>query len=133
VTDAPTIPDSHLDLLTAGTVVLSTSNADGTIQSTAIWVHYGDDGVLRTSLAKARQKYRNLRARPDQATICAISTTDAFHTLEIRASVEFADDTDRSFFAELLAPYGHTLETFSAQTAEDRCIVTFTPTRVRAS
>ncbi|MFJ8150287.1 pyridoxamine 5'-phosphate oxidase family protein [Streptomyces sp. NPDC096048] len=81
--DTLTIPDSHLDLLNGKTVVLSTTNADGTVQSTAIWVHYGDDGVLRTSLATARQKYRNL--------------------------------------------------TFSAQAAEDRLVVTFRPTRVRAS
>lgn len=131
--DTPTIPDSHLDLLNGRTVVLSTSNSDGTVQSTAIWVHYGDDGVLRTSLATARQKYRNLRARPGQATLFALSTTDPFHTLEVRATVEFSDDTDRSFFAALLAPYGHTLETFSAQAAEDRLVVTFRPTRVRAS
>jgi uncharacterized membrane protein len=132
VSDSPTVPDSHLDLLTGTTVVLSTSNPDATIQSTAIWAHYGNDGVLRTSLAKARQKYRNLSARPEQATIHAISTTDPFHTLEIRATVEFAEDTDRSFFAELLAPYGHTLETFSAHAAEDRLVVIFKPIHIRA-
>jgi hypothetical protein len=50
-----------------------------------------------------------------------------------RATVEFAEDPDRSFFAELLAPYGHTLETFSAQAAEDRLVVIFKPIHIRAA
>jgi hypothetical protein len=53
-----TIPASHRDLLMQATVAMSTSNTDGTIQTTAIWVLLADDGIVRTSLAKARQKYR---------------------------------------------------------------------------
>lgn len=126
------IPDTHLDLLNGATVTLSTVNDDGSVQSTAIWVHY-DNGVLRTSLAKARRKYRNLVARSGQATLFAISPGNPFHTLEVRATVSFSEDVDRSFFAKLLAPYGHDLDTFAAQADEDRVIVTFHPTRVRAS
>ena len=131
----PAVPDSHRDLFVGRAVSLSTLNADQTIQSTAIWVHLGDDGLLRTSLATARQKYRNLADRPT-ATILAISPSDQFHTAEIRATVTITDDPHRSFLAQLLVPYGHTLETFDTrinQAAEDRVVVTFHPTRVRTA
>lgn len=126
-----TIPDSHRDLVTSATVVLSTINDDESIQSTAVWVLLGNDGLLRTSLSTNRKKYTNLAARP-RATVFAISADNAFHTLEVRADVEIEDDADRSFMAELIATYGETLETMNEQAAEPRVIVTFRPTRVRA-
>jgi PPOX class probable F420-dependent enzyme len=127
-----TFPESHRDLVTSSTVGLSTLNPDGTIQTTAIWVLLGDDGVLRTSLAKNRQKYRNLLDRPT-ATVFSISTTNPMKTLEVRAGVEIQDDDpERSFMAKLIATYGMTLEAMAEQAAEDRVIVTFRPTRIRA-
>jgi PPOX class probable F420-dependent enzyme len=127
-----TVPESHRDLVTSTTVGLSTLNADGTIQTTAVWVLLDDDGVLRTSLAKNRQKYKNLVARPT-ATIFSISTTNPMKTLEVRATVEIKDDDpERSFMAKLIATYGATLESMAEQAAEDRVVVTFRPTRVRA-
>jgi PPOX class probable F420-dependent enzyme len=125
------IPDSHRDLVTGTTVGLSTINDDGSIQTTAIWVLLGEDGILRTSLAKNRKKYDNLVARPI-GTVFAISATNPFHTLEVRADVEIADDPDHSFMAELIATYGQTLESMAEQAAEERTVVTFNPTRVRA-
>ena len=110
---------------------LSTLNDDGSIQTTAIWVFLDDDGRLRTSLAKNRKKYDNLVARP-HATIFSISATNPFHTLEVRADVEIADDPDHSFMAKLIATYGQTLESMAEQAAEERTVVTFNPTRVRA-
>ncbi|MCW2547587.1 MAG: putative F420-dependent enzyme [Mycobacterium sp.] len=127
-----TVPESHRDLVTSTTVGLSTLNADGTIQTTAVWVLLDDDGVLRTSLAKNRQKYKNLVARPT-ATIFSISTTNPMKTLEVRATVEIKDDDpERSFMAKLIATYGATLESMAEQAAEDRVVVTFRPTRLRA-
>jgi PPOX class probable F420-dependent enzyme len=110
-------------------VTLSTLNRDSSIQSTAIWIHHGEDGVLRASLAKSRQKYRNLLRQP-LATVFALSGADPFHSLEVRANVELADDPDRAFLAELLVPYGQTLERFGA---EERVVVTFKPIRVRVT
>ncbi|WP_033293091.1 pyridoxamine 5'-phosphate oxidase family protein [Amycolatopsis jejuensis] len=126
------IPTSHHDLLIGRSVALSTVNDDGTVQTTAVWVDLGDDGILRTSLAKARVKYRNLRKRP-QATVFSLSPEDQFHTIEIRAEVAFAADPGLMFFSRLLAPYGQTLETFAAQAAEDRETVIFRPSRIRTS
>jgi PPOX class probable F420-dependent enzyme len=123
------IPESHHDLLTSSVVTLSTLNNDGSIQSTAVWIYIGEDGVVRTSLAHARQKYKNLKARP-VATISAISPTDPFHTLEIRATVTFLPDEE--FIGKLAAAYGVKLEDFPPA-AEPRDQIVFHPTRVRAS
>jgi PPOX class probable F420-dependent enzyme len=127
-----TVPTSHRDLVTSTTVGLSTLNPDGTIQTTAVWVLLDDDGMLRTSLAKNRQKYRNLLARPS-ATLFSISAANPMKTLEVRAAVQIEDDdAERSFMAKLIATYGMTLESMAEQAAEDRVIVTFQPTRIRA-
>jgi PPOX class probable F420-dependent enzyme len=131
VTTTLTVPESHRDLVTAATVALSTTNPDGSIQSTAIWVQLGADGVLRTSLAKARRKYENLLERP-QVTVFAISPQNPFKTLEVRAEAEITPDDDRSFFASIVGDYGQSVETMAAQAAEDRVVVTFRPVRVRA-
>jgi PPOX class probable F420-dependent enzyme len=125
------IPDSHLDLVTAATVALSTLTATGSIQTTAIWVLLDDDGLLRTSLSTNRHKYANLVARPD-VTLFAIADGDPFHTLEVRAKAEVTEDPDRAFMAKLIAAYGQSLETMAAQAREERVVVTFRPTRVRA-
>jgi PPOX class probable F420-dependent enzyme len=125
------IPESHRDLLTSSVVALSTLNEDGSIQTTAVWCLLGEDGVLRTSLALARQKYKNLKARPT-ATVFAIGPENPFHTLEIRATVTFEPDADKAFLGELIATYGQKLDEFPPA-AEDRDVVVFHPTRVRAS
>ena len=126
------IPASHHDLVTSATVALSTINEDGSIQTTAVWVLLDDDGLLRTSLAKNRRKYENMAARPT-ATIFSISPTNPFHTLEVRADVEIADDdAERTFFAKIIAPYGQTVQSMAEQAAEDRVVITFRPRRVRA-
>jgi PPOX class probable F420-dependent enzyme len=126
-----TIPESHQDLVTAATLALSTINDDGSIQTTAVWVLLDDDGLLRTSLSKARTKYHNLAARPT-ATIFSVSGANPFHTLEVRADVEMTDDDEaRSFMAKVIAPYGQTLESMAEQAREERVVATFHPRRVR--
>jgi uncharacterized protein (TIGR03086 family) len=125
------IPESHRDLVTSTTVALSTINEDGSIQTTAVWVLLDDDGLLRTSLAKNRRKYDNLLARPT-ANVFSLSPTNPFHTLEVRASAEIADDdAQRTFMAKVIGMYGQTLESMAEQAKEDRVVVTFHPTRVR--
>ena len=127
-----TIPDTHRELVTSSTVALSTLNRDGTIQTTAVWILLDDDGLLKTSLAKNRVKYANLAARPT-ATLFAIDADNPFHTLEVRGTVDMVDDDpERTGMAKVIAQYGMTLETMAEQAAEDRVLVTITPTRVRA-
>lgn len=127
----PTLPTSHRDLLEGATVNLSTLNADGSIQASAIWVLVDDQDVVRTSLAKNRRKYVNLVSRP-VATLLSISPTNPLHTLEIRATVEITDDDpDCSFLRRLLSAYESSSGLFPLMAEEERTIVTFHPTRIR--
>ena len=64
MTTAPVIPETHLDLLQHQTGILSTIGSDGLPQVTALWFLVDDDGVIRTSLIRERQKYKNIAARP---------------------------------------------------------------------
>ena len=129
----PTVPDSHRDLAGApSTVSLSTLNDDGSIQTTAVWVVLDEDGLLRTSLATNRHKYRNMRRHP-KATIFTVDPTNPYRTLEVRADVVIEpDDAERTGTRHVIAGYGVDPASMQAQLDEDRAIVTFTPTRVIA-
>jgi len=128
---APAIPESHHDLLTPATVALSTVNLDGSVQTTAVWVVLGDDGVLRTSLATNRQKYRNL-ARDPRATVFSLDPQNPFRFLEVRATVTIAPDADKSFMRSAFAAYDTDPAAMPGLLEEERVVVTFTPERVIA-
>src|SRR5262245_17496026 len=125
------IPSSHHDLLTRATVPLSTVNTDGSIQTTAVWVLLGDDGVLRMSLATNRQKYRNL-VRDPHATLFALDPQNPYRFLEVRATVTFEPDDDKSFARKVFTSYGSDFDAMPDLSEEDRVIVTFAPERVNA-
>jgi PPOX class probable F420-dependent enzyme len=126
------VPESHRDLFAGRTVALSTLNADGSIQTTAVWSLLGEDGVLRTSLSKNRVKYRNLLAKP-AVTVFALAPDNPYRFVEIRATVTIEEDADRAFLSALLATYGLTLEKFGAPGLEPRVVVTLNATRVRTT
>jgi PPOX class probable F420-dependent enzyme len=124
----PVISASHRDLLeNPNTVVFATVGADGQPQVTAIWAMLDGD-VVRTSLHKGRQKYKNLLAHP-QVTLFVIDPQNPYRTLEVRATAEVTDDTDLAFLKRLLHRYGTDLEHFPAPT-QDRVVVTLHPTRI---
>jgi PPOX class probable F420-dependent enzyme len=130
----PEIPDSHHDLVGPPRPIgLSTLNADGSVQTTAVWVLLDDDGLVRMSLATSRQKYRNLTRDP-RATLFAIDTANPYRTLEVRATAAIVpDDEARTFTLRLCAGYGMDAEAAQPLLDEDRVVVTFTPTRVVAN
>jgi PPOX class probable F420-dependent enzyme len=124
----PVISASHRDLLeNPNTVVFATVGADGQPQVTAIWAMLDGD-VVRTSLHKGRQKYKNLLAHP-QVTLFVIDPQNPYRTLEVRAIAEVTDDTDLEFLQRLLHRYGTDLEHFPAPT-QNRVVVTLHPTRI---
>jgi len=124
----PVITASHRDLLeNPHTVVFATVGADGQPQVTAIWAMLDGD-VVRTSLHKGRQKYKNLLAHP-QVTLFVIDPKNPYRTLEVRATAEVTDDTDLEFLQRLLHRYGTDLEHFPAPT-QDRVVITLHPTRI---
>jgi PPOX class probable F420-dependent enzyme len=123
-----TISPSHRYLLEEPhTVAFATLGADGQPQVTAIWAMLEGD-VVRISLTKGRQKYKNLLAHP-QVTLFAIDPANPTRTLEIRATAEVADDTDLVVLKRILAVYGTDLESLPSST-EDRVVITLNPTRI---
>ncbi len=119
------IPSSHRDLAaTPGVATLSTIGADGYPQTTAIW-YLLDGDVVRTSLHKSRQKYRNLLRTP-RAGLFLLDPANPYRTLEIRADATIDDDENLSFLTKLLAHYDQDLESFAAP-IDQRVVVTLTP------
>jgi PPOX class probable F420-dependent enzyme len=126
------IPASHLDLVqTAGAAALSTTTADGLIQVTAVWFLLDDDGSLKVSLNEARQKTKNLRRNP-AATLFFIDPANQFRTLEVRGTVEFADDHEYAFADRVGAKYGADLRTMD-QPGEHRVVVTLEAQRINTN
>ena len=80
------IPESHRDLLTKKSFAhLATVNADGTPQSTPVWIDFDGTHVLVNS-ARGRRKDRNMRER----AAVALSMTDPdnpYRYLELRGRV----------------------------------------------
>jgi PPOX class probable F420-dependent enzyme len=99
------IPDSHRDLLTADTGILSTIGPDDVPQVTALWFLYDDDGLVRLSLSPERQKTKNLRRNPE-CTFFILDCENRLRTLEIRARAEIASDADYTFAGKLGQKYG---------------------------
>ena len=128
---AAAIPASHRDLVDATNVaVLTTVDTEGLPQSTAIWYKLEGD-VIRASLHKTRQKYRNLVAHP-LATLFLLDPTNPYRTLEIRADATIEDDPDASYFENVVRHYGQDPATFPAP-SDNRVILTLTPRRVVAN
>lgn len=128
---ATDVPDSHQELVHAHpAVVLSTVNADGSPQSTAVWSMVGDDGLIRVSFPTSGQKYRNLTRTP-VASLLYVDPANSFRTLEIRATVELhRDDEARTTTRALISSYGVDPATFGETVQRERAIAVFHPTHV---
>jgi PPOX class probable F420-dependent enzyme len=124
------IPSSHLDLLEAPIpVTIATIGPTGHPQVTAIWA-FSEDGNVVTSLVGARQKLKNLEARP-QAAVFVIDPANPYRTLEVRGDVSIEPDPELTTLKRILALYGTDLESFPGP-LEDRRTVTLRPTHVVA-
>jgi PPOX class probable F420-dependent enzyme len=122
------VPATHAGLLSAPlTAVLTTLNADGSPQSTAVWFLV-DAGVLITSTTVTRQKYRNLRRDP-RTTLVIIDPADPARTLEIRATAELRLDPDLTLEPAFAQRYDFPLETLRADT-DPRVIISLDPIKV---
>lgn len=122
------IPSSHHDLLdTAIPVALATIGITGYPQVTYVWVIRDGDTVV-TSVTGARQKFKNLRARP-QGTVFAVDPANPYRTLEVRGDITLTPDPDLSTLTAVLTAYDTTVETFTGP-VEDRYTVILRPSRV---
>jgi PPOX class probable F420-dependent enzyme len=125
----PVIPASHRALLDAPVGVLATIGPDGFPQVTALWFLYdAAAGVVRFSLNTARQKTKNLRARP-QAAFLVLDPTNPYRTLEIRGRAELQPDDDYAVADQVGQKYGADLRKLD-NPGERRVAVTLRPVKV---
>lgn len=99
------VPDSHRDLLDAeGFAHLASIGPDGEPQSHPVWYDV-DDGLLRISTTKDRQKYRNVRRDP-RVAVSILDPDDPYRYLEVRGEVvEFTDDPEKKYIDHLAGKY----------------------------
>jgi PPOX class probable F420-dependent enzyme len=126
-----TIPESHRDLLQTDVAILSTVGRDGHPQTTALWFLAENDGTIKLSLNRARQKTKNLERDP-QATFFVLDRANPMRTLEVRARAEVAPDADYAFADRLGKKYGGVDLRRMDGPGQSRVVVTLRPTKVNA-
>ena len=124
------VPDSHRGLLDAPVGALATVGADGFPQVTAVWFLWDqEEGVVRFSLNTARQKVRNLRARPE-ASFLIIDPANPYKTVEVRGRVEIEADDEYEFAGQVGKKYGGADLKQMDRAGETRVKVTLRPEKV---
>ena len=98
------IPDSHLDLLTAKSVAyVATVGPKGDPQVTPVWFrNEGTEAIF--SLTKKRQKYRNIERDP-RVALCISDPTTPYRYLELRGRVQVFDDATHEVLSSLARKY----------------------------
>jgi PPOX class probable F420-dependent enzyme len=108
---------------------LATLGPDSYPQVTALWFLLDDDGIIKLSLNTARQKVKNLQARPE-CTLFILDPANPYRTLEICARATITPDTDYAFAQKLGAKYGGVDLRSSDRPGETRVVVALQPVRV---
>ncbi|CAN5498285.1 hypothetical protein BH09CHL1_BH09CHL1_09760 [soil metagenome] len=127
-----TLPESYNDLLKApGVAILTTIGADGAPQTSALWFLFDEeDGKLKLSLNRARQKTKNLERNP-AVTLFFIDPTNPFRTLEVRAVASTDPDADGAVAGKVGAKYGARPQD-NDRPGDERIAVTLEVTKVNA-
>jgi PPOX class probable F420-dependent enzyme len=123
------IPSSHRDLLDGQVATLATVGPDGRPQLSEIWF-LADGDEICISLNSARQKTRNLHARP-AATVFLLDLANPYRYLEVRGDAEITPDDDYVFADQVGAKYNSDLREHD-QPGQSRVKVTIRPARVNA-
>ena len=120
-------PESHHDLLSAKTAILSTVGRSGIPQTTAIWFLY-DEGELHAWLSDARQKMKNLLSRPE-CSLFILDVEDPARYLVVRGRAELTPDDGCVFGDKVGEKYGVDVRSM-LRPDEVRYKVTFRPVSV---
>ncbi|MEV8374817.1 PPOX class F420-dependent oxidoreductase [Kribbella sp. NPDC056861] len=111
--------------------VLATLNADGSPQTSVVWVgREGDDVVIST--AAGRRKDVNLRRDP-RASLLVIAKDDADEYVEIRGTAVVTEDPDRALAVRLAEHYvgeGAGQEYLDLPAEVVRTVIRITPQRL---
>jgi PPOX class probable F420-dependent enzyme len=123
------VPESHQDLLQSPlTATLTTIDAAGRPQSTAVWFLLDTDGQLKGSITADRQKYTNLSGNA-HCDLFIIDPKNTQRTLEVRAEAALTADPEKAFVRQFAQAYGVPEEMLLAA-GDDRYTVTFHPRRI---
>ena len=88
---APTVPDSHVDLLTRPICgVLTTMGPDGQPQSSLVWVDF-DGACARVNTTLERRKGRNLQGNP-KVSLLVVDPDNTGRFVQIRGDAELVRD-----------------------------------------
>ena len=124
------IPASHRALLDAPVGVLATIGAADAPQATALWFLFDEsEGVVRLSLSNTRQKTRNIQRHP-KVSLLIFDPATPYRTIELRGSVQIADDPDYAFARQLGAKYGGADLRAMDGPGDSRVVVTLRPRKV---
>jgi PPOX class probable F420-dependent enzyme len=131
MTAAPTVPDSHRDLLDTPFATLATVGPDGRPQVSEVWF-LAEDDALRVSLNATRQKTRNLVANP-VISLFLLDLANPLRYLELRGDAEVTPDDDYAFADRLAAKYGKGVDLREMDgPGQTRVMVTVKPVRIVA-
>jgi len=125
------LPESHRDLLEAPlTAVLTTLDAKGRPQSTAVWYLLRNDELI-VSFTDSRQKYRNVTA-DQRVGLFLLDPQNPMRTLEIRADAVLAHDPAKADVEAIATAYGANAEAIKSMPGE-RYTITLVPHRIVAN
>src|SRR4051812_821890 len=125
--DAIAPPAAYADLLSRPLFAhLATVRPDGQPMSSVMWFLF-EDGVIKMTHTKSRQKFRNLTHEP-RVALSISDPEDPYRYLEVRGFVhEMADDdAEASFYRRLQERYD---DSGAIPGVHERVIVSIVPTR----
>jgi PPOX class probable F420-dependent enzyme len=131
MTAAPTVPESHRDLLDSRFATLATIGPDGRPQVSEVWF-LAEGDVVSVSLNVTRQKTKNLVVNP-AISVFLLDLANPLRYLELRGDAEVTPDDDYSFADRLAAKYGEGIDLRQMDApGQTRVMVTVKPARVVA-
>ena len=124
---ADVIPDSHADILEkTGFMHLASIGPDGEPQSHPVWYDF-QDGFLRFSTTRDRQKFRNVERDP-RVSASILDPENPYRYLEVRGRVaKVEDDPEQAFIDHLAKRYLDADEYPNKQPGDERVICMIEP------
>jgi PPOX class probable F420-dependent enzyme len=122
----PLSPQARELLAGPNFAVVATTNADGSLQQSVVWVRERDGEVL-FSTVQGRAKYRNVTRNPN-VSVLVIDRTDGYRYSAIRGVARFEDARADELIAELSQNY--TGEQWVERQSRPRVVGVISPTRV---
>jgi PPOX class probable F420-dependent enzyme len=115
------------EIMSNGTGVLATLDAEGRPQLTAVWFIVSDDH-LRISINAKRQKARNLARNGEVSFLVYHPATQDFFA-EIRGTAKLIPDGDYALSTPIAAKYNADFRAFD-QPGDSRFVIDIAPSRV---